>query len=86
MGYTPDVGEVVTVPNIPSEGESTKCICPLCEKKHFRLLNWTGRGTPRKYCEACRNTKKVLRANEGSDVLLAGNNSIGGQHWDPKKR
>ena len=29
-----------------------KCICPRCEKIHKRFILWTGRGTPRIYCNS----------------------------------
>ena len=31
-----------------------KCICPKCGKQHFMSFRWIGRGTPRKYCPACK--------------------------------
>ena len=34
-------------------GKQTKCKCPTCVKIHKRVLNWTGRGMPRVYCNAC---------------------------------
>jgi hypothetical protein len=36
-------------------GVLTSCICPRCGCKHKRKLNWIGRGTPRKYCQACKD-------------------------------
>lgn len=35
-------------------GVSTQCICPKCHKKHIVKLKWIGRGTPRKFCQACK--------------------------------
>ena len=36
--------------------EKTKiiCICPKCGEQHAMNLVWIGRGTPRKYCQQCR--------------------------------
>lgn len=31
------------------------CICPKCGKQHKMSLRWIGRGTPRKYCQPCKN-------------------------------
>jgi hypothetical protein len=33
-----------------------ECICPKCDKKHILSFHWIGRGTPRKYCQSCRDT------------------------------
>jgi ribosomal protein S27AE len=30
------------------------CICPQCGKQHVMAFHWIGRGTPRKYCQACK--------------------------------
>jgi hypothetical protein len=32
-----------------------ECICPKCDKKHLLNFHWIGRGTPRKYCQPCRD-------------------------------
>lgn len=31
------------------------CICPSCSRSHSIKMLWTGRGTPRKFCNSCRN-------------------------------
>ena len=31
-----------------------ECICPTCGQKHKMSFHWIGRGTPRKYCPACK--------------------------------
>jgi hypothetical protein len=31
----------------------TECKCPQCEKTHIKLMFWTGRGMPHKYCRLC---------------------------------
>jgi transposase-like protein len=33
---------------------STECYCPICEKKHKVMMNWIGRGIPRKFCRECK--------------------------------
>ena len=30
------------------------CICPKCGERHVMAFHWIGRGTPRKYCLACK--------------------------------
>jgi hypothetical protein len=31
-----------------------ECICPKCGQRHVVVFHWIGRGTPRKYCLACK--------------------------------
>jgi hypothetical protein len=31
-----------------------ECLCPECGKRHIMNFHWIGRGTPRKYCQNCR--------------------------------
>jgi hypothetical protein len=31
-----------------------ECICPKCGQKHTLSFHWIGRGTPRKFCQACK--------------------------------
>lgn len=31
-----------------------KAKCPWCEKMHTMPIDWTGNGTPRKFCLACQ--------------------------------
>jgi predicted RNA-binding Zn-ribbon protein involved in translation (DUF1610 family) len=33
-----------------------ECLCPKCGKKHIMNFHWIGRGTPRKYCQSCRDS------------------------------
>lgn len=52
---------------VSSMAKSTKCICPRCEKIHYRLIFWTGNGIPRKMCPICYKTVKddnVLELDE----------------------
>jgi uncharacterized protein (DUF983 family) len=37
----------------------TKCLCPRCGRTYIRYMDWTGRGTPRKYCDSCLTTEEV---------------------------
>ena len=32
-----------------------ECICPKCRQRYWLKMRWIGRGTPRKYCAACRS-------------------------------
>jgi len=31
-----------------------ECICIRCDQKHTMNFHWIGRGTPRKFCRACK--------------------------------
>ena len=31
-----------------------ECICPKCRQRFVLKMCWIGRGTPRKYCAACK--------------------------------
>lgn len=33
---------------------STECLCPKCGAVHRLKFLWTGRGMPKKYCQACK--------------------------------
>lgn len=37
---------------------SVKAICPLCRSIHKAYIFWSGRGTPRIFCEICLINKK----------------------------
>jgi hypothetical protein len=37
-----------------------ECICPGCRRRHNLSFNWTGRGTPRKFCQSCRDRETPL--------------------------
>lgn len=32
-----------------------ECICPKCGLRHVMAFHWIGRGTPRKFCPACKS-------------------------------
>jgi len=34
-------------------GFSTLAKCPKCDKLHKIIIDWKGRGMPRKYCQMC---------------------------------
>lgn len=38
-----------------SSSKSIECICPKCRKIHKVYMFWTGKSTPRKYCEKCKD-------------------------------
>jgi hypothetical protein len=37
-----------------SDASMTLCKCPCCGVTHGKMLFWTGRGTPRVFCDPCR--------------------------------
>ncbi len=37
-----------------TSNKMTECICPNCRKKHKKMMNWAGNGTPRFFCLACK--------------------------------
>jgi hypothetical protein len=41
--------------DVECDKSKVECICPKCDKKHFLSFHWIGRGTPRKYCQNCRD-------------------------------
>jgi hypothetical protein len=36
--------------NIRDKARKILCYCPICEKDYYRVMHWTGRGKPRKFC------------------------------------
>lgn len=34
-------------------GARAKCLCPRCGKTYTRFIFWTGKGTPRIFCDTC---------------------------------
>jgi len=46
------------------KGKKRACICPKCGEEHTLLIDWIGRGTPRKFCAPCKE-----QANERSSGL-----------------
>jgi hypothetical protein len=42
-----------------SSEKKTDCICPICGKEHRTKIYWTGRGTPRINCLACKSRKDL---------------------------
>jgi predicted RNA-binding Zn-ribbon protein involved in translation (DUF1610 family) len=41
---------------IDHDKSKVECVCPKCGKKHIMNFHWIGRGTPRKYCQSCRDS------------------------------
>lgn len=35
--------------------QMTECYCPCCEKTHSVKIYWSGKGTPRIMCKACKD-------------------------------
>lgn len=35
------------------EEKLTACQCPMCKVIHRQIMNWTGHGMPKKYCNTC---------------------------------
>lgn len=46
-------------------------VCPRCGKQHQVYLNWTGRGTPRIYCELCKPAVGSINTS-ASDPIASG--------------
>lgn len=46
-------------------GEQTYCKCPKCDKLHRQLIDWKGRGIPRKFCPKC--TQNINHITGGID-------------------
>jgi len=40
----------------PIEKIDVECKCPICGENHFARMEWTGRGTPIKYCTTCKKS------------------------------
>ena len=41
---------------VDHDKSKVECLCPKCGKKHTMNFHWIGRGTPRKYCQSCRDS------------------------------
>jgi predicted RNA-binding Zn-ribbon protein involved in translation (DUF1610 family) len=41
---------------VDHDKSKVECLCPKCGKKHIINFHWIGRGTPRKYCQSCRDS------------------------------
>jgi transposase-like protein len=41
---------------VDHDKSKVECLCPKCGKKHIMNFHWIGRGTPRKYCQSCRDS------------------------------
>jgi hypothetical protein len=49
-------------------GKQTYCKCPKCEKLHKMLLDWKGRGFPRKFCPGCLHHLHYTMGGMDDDV------------------
>jgi len=54
-GYQPKNGSAPKSIGQSNSINQVECICPKCDKKHIMNFHWIGRGTPRKYCQNCRD-------------------------------
>jgi uncharacterized protein (DUF983 family) len=53
------------VPYQPGEdGITMECTCPRCGGSHRMKLLWAGRGTPKKFCQACKTYIATLETYE----------------------
>jgi transposase-like protein len=41
---------------VDHDKSKVECVCPKCGRKHIMNFHWIGRGTPRKYCQSCRDS------------------------------
>jgi transposase-like protein len=41
---------------VDHDKSKVECLCPKCGKKHIMNFHWIGRGTPRNYCQSCRDS------------------------------
>lgn len=52
------ISEIASKQDLDEEVSAEKakviCICPKCGDQHAMNLVWIGRGTPRKYCNQCK--------------------------------
>ena len=50
-------------------GKRTECYCPKCNKLHHTLMDWKGRGIPRKFCPECNHVICNMQGgmDEGSE-------------------
>ena len=44
--------------NMDFDKMKVECICPKCGKNHIMNFHWIGRGTPRKFCSACKGSRE----------------------------
>ena len=61
----------------PTYKTSTQCVCPRCGKPHNRMLYWTGRGIPRKYCPSCEHNDELKSPEHEYKVNLVTNYALG---------
>ena len=44
------------------------CKCPKCERQHWAVLSWAGRGQPRWFCDNCRNNSEPLSSEPAYSI------------------
>ncbi|MFH0725690.1 MAG: hypothetical protein V2B19_04950 [Pseudomonadota bacterium] len=52
-----------TVSRFNGTKRPVQCLCPKCNKTHYAKLFWTGSGTPRVYCQKCRDLVATICDN-----------------------
>lgn len=60
-----------------SNRESIECVCPECGCTHYLNIWFTGRGKPRKYCGACRDTVAGVEVGMAVGAALPSFSSTG---------
>jgi hypothetical protein len=61
-------------PSIPETRKAVICRCPNCGKEHPKVMYWTGKGVPRKFCRLCKLSK--------SEILYEPANNPGGEETE----
>lgn len=51
-------------------GKSTVCVCPKCRKIHKYVIDWKGRGVPRKFCQKCLQSLDSITGGIDDDVAF----------------
>ena len=52
-------------------GRQTWCICPGCRKEHRMIMDWQGRGMPRKRCPRCQQNINNLTGGIDDDAAFS---------------
>ncbi len=66
------------MPYQPGEdGVTMDCTCPRCRQTHRMKLLWAGRGTPKKFCQACKAYIATLETYELPCIPVAVSRAVG---------